>query len=220
MGEPLKRKVGPLLVATKGFVLYRIVFVLLVLPWVGIDAFPQNGCALIDTSRSPQVVSFDHIEEGPSVAKWEGGARVWLRFQNNTACTLVLISEMEPGARQLKFVKLPNGRNKIEHVEGPPEIPANGTPVELSYRTQDGPMRKAPMNATSKHYVFSVRLMPGRFILFHVPLKYFKQGLHITMPFNYEWELDQNGFMHGGFRVFHEAYFFNADLPREIIGSK
>jgi hypothetical protein len=180
----------------------------------------QNGCTVVDSSHPPQYFSFDHVEKLDSALKGEDRKRVWLRFYNNTTCSLLLISEMEPANRQMRIIKQPNGGIRFQRVIEPPEVPSSGTPIELAYRIQDNGMRRAPVNATSKHLVFSVRLLPERFVTFHVPLKYFREGMHITMPFNYEWELDKNGFMIGGFRVFHEAKFFNGELPKELLRKK
>jgi len=96
------------------------------------------------------------------------------------------------------------------------KVPVSGTPIELAYQIQDNQMRREPLNATSKHYVFSVRLLSERYVIFHVPLKYFREGMHIVVPFNYDWELDANGIMRGGFHVFHQAKFFNKELSQAL----
>lgn len=180
----------------------------------------QNGCVVLDKAHPPQYLSFDRLETLSTVPKGEDPTRVWLRFYNNTSCTLVLISEMEPANRQMRIIKQPNGGLKFQRTIEPPEVPVSGTSIELAYQIQDKQMRRAPMNATSKHYVFSVRLLSERYITFHVPLKYFREGMHIGVPFNYDWELDANGIMRGGFHVFHEAKFFNEDLPQNLLARR
>lgn len=180
----------------------------------------QNGCVVVDKGHPPQYLSFDHLEHSSTVAKGDDPNRVWLRFYNNTSCAIVLISEMEPANRQMHIIKPPNGGVRFQRSIEPPAVPASGTPIELAYQIQDNRMRRAPMNATSKHYVFSVRLLPERFIIFHIPLSYFRQRMHIAVPFDYEWELDTNGFMIGGFHVFHEAKFFNEELPKQLLQAK
>jgi hypothetical protein len=120
-----------------------------------------------------------------------------------------------PPDHSLQLTKEQNGRTMLRYKDNvPSDAPADGTLVELGYYVQDKRMRKAPLAARFMHVVFSVRLLPSRSIRFGVPRDDFKKGYNISVPFNYDFELNKNGLMPGlETNVFHNVYFFNDHLP-------
>jgi hypothetical protein len=130
-----------------------------------------------------------------------------------------MLAVESPPDRSIQLMKRPNGGSTAKVTDNIPfDAPADGAPVELAYYVQDKRMREAPMAATFMHVVFTVRLLANRSIIFGVPLGHFTKGYTVSMPFNYEFELNERNVMPGlQDTVSHSVYFFNEDLPKELL---
>lgn len=179
----------------------------------------QDGCSVLDSTKPPQYMAYAYLEEVASQPKVKERQRVWLRLYNNTSCAILMDAEQAPAWVSARPVTLADGSVKNELTVIRSDAPPDGTTVELSYRIRQN-ARAAPMLGTFHHNVFSVRLLPGRFVKFWVPLKLFKDGSDVLMDFDYEWELRKDGGRPGGIKVFHSVYFFNEDLPEEALKQK
>src|SRR6185369_4809670 len=115
--------VRPLTMKIVGNTLATILFATATLIFTPTLGSAQNGCVVLDKAHPPQYLSFDLMETLPTVPKGDDPNRVWLRFYNNTSCTLVLISEMEPANRQMHIIKQPNGGLRFQRTIEPPEVP-------------------------------------------------------------------------------------------------
>jgi hypothetical protein len=162
----------------------------------------QNGCVLIDKSRSAQIISY---EKGSDT-----DPEITLRLYNNTSCSIVVETNDHYPTR---LVKHPNKGVKIEVVT----TSQDGIKIPLHYLVQDTRRWRAPEPGYSwGDSVFNYEILAGQSVLFTVPLSHFKKRFDVIVPFRFKWErIGDISTVLGD--VNHLVYFLAMDLPETVL---
>ena len=162
----------------------------------------QTGCALIDSTRPSQFVSYDATSESKT--------HITLRLHNNTSCSIVVETDDTAPTR---FIRFPNGAAKFETVTGSQD----GVRLRLHYLIQDSRNRREPETAYGwGDSVYHYQIMGGHSATFSAPFVHFRKRLDIAVPFRYAWEGEGTiGRDPGG--VIHRVYFLFEDLPKALL---
>jgi hypothetical protein len=119
------------------------------------------------------------------------------------------------GFKDGKYVRLPDVR--IGSIE-------SGSKVTLYYFTKYPGDESLYLDADF-HVRDTISLNIGYHIFFSVPLKNFKRGGHVVVPFNYDWDsgiapsfiVNENGMKRGFLAVKHYLLFEADQLPKDIL---
>ena len=153
---------------------------------------PQGGCVALDKKNPPLFVSYERRDD----KAWDGRNYVdgvLLKLNNNSNCVISFIappgySGATPptiGFKDGKLARLPDAR--IGSVK-------SGTTVGLYYLTKY-PGEASLVLTGDFHVRETVYLNNGDYMLFSVPLKNFKRGGHVLVPFNYDWESGNDAYV-------------------------
>ena len=177
---------------------------------------PQGGCIALDKKNPPLFISYERRDD----KAWDGRNYVdgvLLRLNNNSNCVISLIAppgysgELPPtfGFKDGKRVRLPNVR--IGSVK-------SGTTVELYYLTKYPSEASLVLNRDF-HVRDTIYLNNGDFILFSVPLKNFKRGGRVLVPFNYDWDSGSAAYMVDTRNYLIEAVEHHLVFDRDLLPS-
>lgn len=161
----------------------------------------KKGCALMDKTKDAQFISFENRVDISELK---------LRLRNNTDCSIILQTDDN---YPTVVRKLPKGQLRLEQVVNSED----GVRLPLHYLVQRSWELLRPAYAWGDSS-FSYEVSGGQSVVFDVPLRYFKRGYAVAVPFNYEWEGQNIGMVPGG--VLHRVYFTGEDLPIGILGKK
>ena len=179
---------------------------------------PQGGCVALNKNRPPLFLSYERQDD----KAWDGRRYVFgalLRLNNNSNCVISLTAppgyarEVPPtlGIKNGKLVRLPDVR--IGSIK-------SGAKVELYYLTEYPGDETLHVDGDF-HVRDTIFLNNGDYIFFSVPLKNFKRGGHVLVPFNYDWDTDS--FSKGSrmkllYRTTQHYLVFDPEqLPPEIL---
>jgi len=188
-------------------------------PCLGQEArVPQGGCVALNKNKPPLFLSYERQDD----KAWDGRnyvTGILLRLNNNSNCDISLtappgyVREVPPtlGIKDGKLVRLSDVR--IGSIK-------SGAKVELYYLTEY-PGDKSLYVDGDFHVIDTIFLNNGDYIFFSVPLKNFKRGGQVLVPFNYDWDTDS--FLEGSrmkvlFRTTQHYLIFDPEqLPPEIL---
>lgn len=157
----------------------------------------ESACRLIDKNSWSLYMTYERLANDKAERKVMSQQKVWLRLHNNTDCTILVSTD------HIVETKLPDGQITTDLQEG--------DTINIGFKVQDAKRTKPPQPAYNWGDVtYLSRLMPGRSVVFGVPLFYFKKRFDIAVPFKYEWE---GGASPGTGRIIHLVYFYSEDLP-------
>jgi hypothetical protein len=172
----------------------------------------ENGmhAFVIDQSKPYVYLKFDHIGTRKPVRNGEGDIGLWLRVVNNCRISIVLRSfSMPPGISGVGLMD--------QVVENEPMLQTYSTPDEGQAIQRREDLRKLKhkpegyMSETSG----VVRIQPGTYTLFSVPLNHVDDDWHMRIEFTLD--LDKSSITVGPFTYLS---FYKWDIPKQLRPSE
>ncbi len=115
---------------------------------------------------------------------------IWLRFHNN--------SKWQVGTCMFDVPKQYGDKDLSYEVESSKRLKGN----------EDTPVAGDPEGSCLLGF-----MKPGESILFSVPREHLAEGLAIKVMFQYEWDMDSDGFINDS-EPKHFAYFYSSEIPK------
>jgi hypothetical protein len=179
------------------------------------DAIP---CSLIDKTRDALFIEFERTDEKLTRGERKDEPHVILRLKNNSTCPIEVISndvEYFLAALPAKptFQQVMNRETRTNIIEGE-LVPDLNFFIRINV---SGNWFAEELNESSDTITTPI-LKGGNSLLFAVPIKNFKKGLIVLVPFKFEWEteLDKSNVKFGG-GTYHFIWFRYSKLPQELL---
>jgi hypothetical protein len=183
----------------------------------------QAGCSAIDKSKPPLFISFESL----TAKAWAGDdyeKGVLLRLSNNSNCTVSFSASYHEAPRVPPTFVFRNGKMVRQ-----PDVKfgslTNGQRASLYYLTKYPGKESLVIGGFGGDMLETVYLNGGDYVFFGVPLRNFKKGGEILLPYNYDWdegEASQIITERGGYKqryetVEHYLRFVSGQLPDNAL---
>jgi hypothetical protein len=171
---------------------------------------PQSEVRL--TKEEPSVyITFERVGKREPLEDGESNEGIWLRLHNNTRWAIIFPKFGIPKA--LDEVGMYYDIETIQKEESFSDTLENGEKEK-----QEKEVPEPPLGYKLFHASTTMKLLPGRSIVFSVPHEHLAKNLALRINFSYEWEDTTDVFV--GREVKHYVYFYSSKLPQQIQDRK
>ncbi len=188
-----------------------------------------NGEVRVSKTQPTVYITFVRVGKREPIYNGESNEGVWLRLHNNAHWTLILNSHGAGGyvfARGIEeeigmFYGIEEVHKQAMSSDAPHLLPVilPSSPFELQTPKTESPappkVEEEKCDAPREdwcHVCSTIRLPPGKSLLFSLPRESLCKNLKIYLVYNYDWE-KREGYSGMNEEPQHRVYFYRLDIP-------
>lgn len=191
---------------------------------------PNNKDVRISRAHLTVYITFVKTGKREPIYTSDSDEGIWLRLHNNTRWALVLAADGSPSVAKGKekeigmfygIEEIPKMREIVAGpIAGPPPLPPANQGIILPPSAQpstgkdsdagkDKYQECGPTFGHWCHLCMSIKLQPGKSLLFSIPREHLCRSHKLYLKYRYEWEGD-------GQEPEHRVYFYGTNLPKGV----